>query len=421
MLEAWIEHLSGSLEELETNLELERLDKIVELLGGDKNALKTNLVSERITIIVNLLTGDTKENATLDDLIEVFSERAKAEVTGTSITVNNSTSLPAGVEIIGDVVGKNLLNPCGNSIETNGLTFINNGDGTFSVRGTAIKHTGLPLTNLNRYPIKLIGGKTYTQTVIMLEGTFPTNCDVVPAVIDEEKVPVYNYFQGNQTKTVDKNYDIYSYTLYVQSGATIDTTFKVQFEEGKATEYEPYGTAYIKVCNKNLVDSSELEMGSFVGLEDNYAGEYEMNNRIRSGYILVKPNTNYTIQTFEDDLIIQYVCEYDENKKGSMAERPIKNADSTSFTFLTSNTTKYVRFNVRYANDTVMNLDILEKMQLEEGTTATNYVPHQEQHFELSAKTDYKMNIETYYPTTHIVSTGSAQPTIKLKYKKVIE
>lgn len=143
------------------------------------------------------------------------------------------------------VCKKNLLNPIGQSRANDGIVFTNNGDGTFTVKGTNTSNYSISfsLTDLSEYPIHLEKGKSYTQSFIVVSGTIG-NFKVVPSVIDNDGNITYNYFTNNQTKIVDKDYRINAYNFYiplVDTPETIDITFKVQLEEGNsATSYESH-------------------------------------------------------------------------------------------------------------------------------------------------------------------------------------
>ena len=136
--------------------------------------------------------------------------------------------------------GKNLLNPIGENATKNGVTFTNNGDGTFTVKGTSTGPAGFDLTNLTKSPLHLSKGETYTQSVVLVSGSLG-GATIVPSVKDSDGNVKYNYFSNNTTKTADNDYSFYTYTLYIDKAETIDATFKVQLEIGSTTtDYEAY-------------------------------------------------------------------------------------------------------------------------------------------------------------------------------------
>lgn len=136
--------------------------------------------------------------------------------------------------------GKNLLKPSGGNYSRNGLTFTNNGDGSFTIKGTATASTSFQLTNLASNPIYLHEGVTYTQSVVIIKGD-GSGVTIVPNVEDSDGNVEWNYFNNNQTKTAEMYYKVRGYEAYVENGKTVDLTFKVQLEVGNAaTNYEEY-------------------------------------------------------------------------------------------------------------------------------------------------------------------------------------
>jgi hypothetical protein len=139
--------------------------------------------------------------------------------------------------------GKNLLNPNGGSSSGKGLTFTNNGNGSFTVKGTATAAASFGLTKLSTNPMYLHEGVTYTQSVIVLAGSM-TGVAVAPSVEDGSGNVTWNYFSNNETKTPEKHYKFRGYEVYVENGRTVDLTFKVQLKVGSlATGFETYKEA----------------------------------------------------------------------------------------------------------------------------------------------------------------------------------
>lgn len=139
-------------------------------------------------------------------------------------------------EISATVTGKNLLNPNGASQNGSGLTFTNNGDGSFTVEGTSTANVSLVLSTQK---IKLNANQPYTQSITTVSGT--KTGEVVVSVKNSSDKITFNYIAGNQTITPTEDLTTHTYTYYVASGKTVNWTFKVQLEEGTvATDYEEY-------------------------------------------------------------------------------------------------------------------------------------------------------------------------------------
>lgn len=156
--------------------------------------------------------------------------------------------------------GKNILNPNRGSSSGKGLTFTNNGDGSFTVKGTATAAASFGLTNLSANPMYLHKGITYTQSVIVLAGSM-NGVAVVPSVEDGDGNVTWNYFSNNQTKTPEKNYKFRGYEVYVENGKTVDVKFRVQLEVGAtATDYELHKaiTAHVPAADGTIPDLTSL-------------------------------------------------------------------------------------------------------------------------------------------------------------------
>ena len=114
---------------------------------------------------------------------------------------------------------------------------------------------------------------------------------------------------------------------------------------------------------KNLLDPSELEYGSIVdGAEANNEGY--ITNRKRSGFIKVKPNTDYVFSSNLEEPDTNWWF-YDVNKKYIGKGVYIQ-------TITTPSNCEYIRIHNGHADGTPLS-DF--KLQVEEGTVATEYEP----------------------------------------------
>lgn len=163
---------------------------------------------------------------------------------GNNIEIKDGSDFPFDLTLYGRSTqttrsGKNLLNPNGASQNESGLTFTNNGDGSFTVEGTSTANVSIVLSTQK---IKLNANQPYTQSITTVSGT--KTGEVVISVKNSSDKITFNYIAGNQTITPTEDLTTYNYTYYVASGKTVNWTFKVQLEEGStATEYEPYGVS----------------------------------------------------------------------------------------------------------------------------------------------------------------------------------
>ena len=160
---------------------------------------------------------------------------------------------------------------------------------------------------------------------------------------------------------------------------------KVKIEEGLTpTPYSKYeqGNINFEICNKNLL-SSKFESGDL-----NSTTGYNENNtsRIRTkDYIKVKSNVTYTLSIDTTRLI-----EYDKNKKFIKCNFGQK-------TTKTDNETKFIKFSV---NTT----DIFLKVELEEGSSTSEYVEHQSQTYTIPTQQPFRK--EGDYEDTFVKKNG---------------
>ena len=163
---------------------------------------------------------------------------------------------------------------------------------------------------------------------------------------------------GSFNSEENTHIDIY---FYCGSGTEAEVDFtNIQLEEGTvATPYVPYNSLEFKVEGKNRFDKSVAVLGY---INDANGNLLSSTTRYASDYIEIKPNTNYyiTIQTSGN-----WGAWYDENK--------------AYISGITGYGTKVSPAKAKYIRLTIINSTSLETMQLEEGSTATDYEPYKSQ------------------------------------------
>ena len=178
------------------------------------------------------------------------------------------------------------------------------------------------------------------------------------------------YINKNQTIQSDENgyfYILVRFNADASDNSTfnlyekvLNGTYYIQLEEGTvATPYVPYNSLAVKVTGKNLFDKSVAVLGY---INDANGNLLSSTTRYASDYIEIKPNTNYyiTIQTSGN-----WGAWYDENK--------------AYISGITGYGTKVSPAKAKYIRLTIINSTSLETMQLEEGSTATDYEPYKSQ------------------------------------------
>lgn len=153
---------------------------------------------------------------------------------------------------------KNLLSPSAvKSTTTNGITIVNNGDGSFTLNGTPTADTVFAITDRNT-ALKLHKG-TYT-----LSGGYSSSVWLQGKLVENDDFSVYDYGNG-ETFTLDENASFrYNIRVSAKAGAINDLVIRPQLELGdSATEFERYyshrlmkpaAVEEISVYGKNLFD-----------------------------------------------------------------------------------------------------------------------------------------------------------------------
>ena len=151
----------------------------------------------------------------------------------------------------------------------------------------------------------------------------------------------------------------------IARGVTVDTDISIKVEEGPTpTGYSPYncGSVDVKVENKNLYND-ELEIGMINSQGENAYNAGMCRNK---GYISLQPNTEYTISlSISATVGLRF---YDKDKKYIINMAAVV----APRTFTTPENAYYLRI-------VIVSTDLTNKVQIEKGSTVTNYIVHEEQ------------------------------------------
>ena len=156
---------------------------------------------------------------------------------------------------------ENILNPNYpvGSLSSNGVTVTNNGDGTYTAKGTSTGALAIKLTDSQT--IKFKAGQPYTNSIEIISGTMTG--EIAVTAKDDSDTIVYNYINLKadtltNTKTSNKDLTLTKYEFYCdQPGIEVDFTFKVQLEKSAYKRpYIPYGKAGVELIHtgKNLIN-----------------------------------------------------------------------------------------------------------------------------------------------------------------------
>lgn len=288
----------------------------------------------------------------------------------------------------------------------NGVTFIDNGDGTITVDGTATGSDAVYYIFLNTSnPMKLQKG-AYT-----ISGA-PSGADygkyyITSNVITNGAIKDYSIGEGGRTLEIE---GIRALGIVVFKGITINNlTFKPQLEIGSATEYTPYvadvSTVTLQSFEKNLYDNSTIANKLDVTAPETSYKKYK----------IILPNGTYTWSLQENTffgmghyLLFTDYKEFDgtpaptnyisswigHNGSESLCQKRDTFEVTRGYVYLSS--TAPLDFLTEIT-------DKLSTMQIESGTEATPFEPYKE-------PTPYPINpngtvegVTSLYPTTTLI------------------
>lgn len=271
-----------------------------------------------------------------------------------------SPDYPSRIRNVGDNINLiNIydLNTEGYSYTNNGITFTFLKDGAIKLNGTATADTSVPLIGAYKsgnYKLNL--DEKYTQSGLV------SGVSLIFYNLTTQIARFYN----NETKEVKGQIDYV--ILAVDNGRSLDNVIIYpKLEPGTIpTPYTPYncGSADFKVENKNKFNKNKATTK---------VGWFDTNGKITNGgnstivenYTEIPNNKNITINAKGLEGIVLY------NKDKEFIKKITTN-NKDKYTFKEENV-YFIRFQISTSK-----LD-LNSIQIEEGDTSTDYVPHQEQ------------------------------------------
>lgn len=260
------------------------------------------------------------------------------------------------------VVGKNIL-PQDKYITTrttNGITFTNNGNGTFNLVGTATANTTIqiiPIGNINleaNQPYYLYSSQAYNGT------TFNTS---IPMTDNGST----KFLLANGTYTPTSTPTNVRLQFYIASGQSVNATnVKLMLVKGNTapTSYEAYkGNTYEINLGKNLFDKSIANLNK--GVNTSTGGLYNDNSQFATDYIEITPNTSYVVNDFSSSANRVYGAFYNGAKSYLGAVSTSVNVKT--FT-ITNSEARYIRLTGQ--------LSEIDTYQLEKGSSASSYAEY---------------------------------------------
>lgn len=332
-------------------------------------------------------------------------------------TIQDGTPSPENEVEVQNVTGDNyivvsnanLFNPNGISKTVNGVSLINNNDGTYTANGTATASVSIPLI-LDPETIKLKANSSYVWSIEVLSGSSSGNVSFPVAVRKDDGTTMYNYLsvrpnteKYSDKKTSTENLTVREVAMYVPSGVTINNiVFKLQLREGvEVTDFiEHQGKKYrVDFGGKNKFNTSQRTITwKSIVVEESSRKVVLKPTTSGGGYVRyvianIKSNQAYTLSCESIEVINStidskgqlYIREY--NSEGTMHYISVINANHLSRTFTTQSDTVQLALDFYSAYGTEDNYENMEiryiGIQLEEGKNQTAFSPYVENPIEL--------------------------------------
>lgn len=318
-----------------------------------------------------------KSEALQDEVLDKLNEEVDLKLTQPYLNNNDSTHITSSdngllknIVVKGNTVqnstkGLNLINCTSKTTTINGITMVNNGDGTYTVNGTAT----------DDFDIALAPYTTKQNIYYTLSGC-PSGGSNTTYYLDPRG---YEYDTGRGITIINPNQDFSNYIrIVIKKDVTVNNLlFKPMFNEGQTAQpFEPYtggqpspspdypqeikavsklsGAFYSKnLFDFNIIKDSNITRGTAVwtnnsvtitsNASDCYTESYSKKN-----YIKVKPNTTYTL-LFKRDKSVQgsiYIFKkknYDDSNYYDVSSN-ISSDLKKAWTFTTKSSTNYLAF-----------------------------------------------------------------------------
>lgn len=348
---------------------------------------KTNEFNENASSLQEQFSKVVEENEQLNKTISNLPKIK--EQTGTDLTLENTSvgyfyhENKKGMRLAGNVkqettTGKNLLPPSYKYPDKtiNGITIKNNNNGSVTITGTATTDF---VINSNTPTLK--------DRLLLKSGSYYQQC--------AERISLYDSndnWKENTYKEFSITEPLYIHHLFISftSGKTYNMTWWYQLEKGTtATEYEPYTGGQPSpnldypsdvrvVRGKNQFDKENANIINCY-FKNSSLGIMTSHPRQRTLYMPIKINTTYTVQksnlgSTEARFSIGTTSELPT--EGIQVNQIINNTEATDLTITTDKNAKYlVVWYYCTENTEITEEEVLDSIQIEEGSIATKYMP----------------------------------------------
>lgn len=393
------ESVDGNIERI--NQKIKQNSNNIESLQADNTTNKKsieNLKQENIEI--------KAENKRLRSDIESISLLGEAE--GESIDLDDSSGARFKKFGIGGNhsqetrEGYNLLENEGTTQTINGVTITKQKDGTLIVSGTATDRIAYPISS---------NFKLYSANTYRLSGCPSGGGSNSYQLIAWNEVWTSLGSDNGSGKVITLSEDTkIAIRLNITSGTVFNNlVFKPMLVAGETQKpYEQYGATpslefpseiktvkdnvNVVVCNENLFDKNNATVVEFFVDGENKIQSWT--NEVESIYISIKSNTTYTVSKKISSRFT--VATSNKVPVAGVEVNAVSNRTASNLTITSRDGDKYLLiFYYKKSDDTLNAKEIRDSIQIEKGSTATDYKAHQEQ--AITMPTQQEMLKEDYF------------------------
>lgn len=325
---------------------------------------------------------------------------AKQYSMNVDFSTSTSKSLNDSIEatLVLNKATRNLLNPTLQTTIRNGVTCTNNGDGTYTLNGTATDKIDVSLTS----SLNMVSGKEYLLC-------FPSPSISVRIYLMNGQISVEAYGSKPTTFTYIGETTVNKIVhLDIGKGTTCNNLIiKPMITTDLDATYDnfvPYSGYDIKTCGKNIMFSS-IEQGN---LRKDDGGEDPSDYIVRTAeFIPVDSNKRYAI-TFKGVTYVG-VHTFDSNK----AQISDSGWQQNNYIFSVENNCKYVRFVFKIGSTKITPSDISNIMLTADlNATYDDFVPYTGSTVHIGPSTEFPITgLKSFNGVTNIISPGNVKVT----------
>lgn len=287
---------------------------------------------------------------------------------------------------------------------------------------------GTNLDEKTNYKARVEQGKEYTLSVNVQAGNNLVN---MAFVYDDEtfiKTQANDVFTECTFTASKSGYVLLR--MYINTGDSI-TVSNVQLEENsQKTDYEPYtggkpspnpdypqeiksiSGVSLKLTGKNLFNKSTTNF--IYGFLSNTSNTIVDTDNVKIYFLDCYPNSKYTISKIKG----KYFRIATANKKpeiGMEISQLIVNDTEESITITTNSNAKYLFFNIfDISQDTIDEIEMLNSVQIEKGSQATNYEQYKNQTIPINLQENILAKVGDYADELQVYSNGDVKIVKKI-------